>query len=66
MGAFSLPETQLAELNTWLSAAASVLFVFFKELQTSLKKHENEIQLHIDSNTKCYQLGTKDNFLKIK
>lgn len=66
MGAFSLLQSQLAELNPWLSPAASVLFLFSKALHTSLKKHENEIQLHTDSSTKCYQLGTKDNFLKIK
>lgn len=66
MEAFCLLQSQLAELNTWLSPAALVLFLFSKILHTSWKKHENEIKFHINSSTKCYQLGTKDNLLKIK
>lgn len=64
MGAFSL-QSQLAELNTGLPPAASVLFLFSEIQHTGLKKHENEIQVHVDS-TRCYQLGTKGSFFKIK
>lgn len=66
MGAFSLLRSQLAELNTWLSPAASVFFSVFQSTTHKLKEAREWNTTSHRQQYKVLPAGHKRQFVKNK